>query len=57
MKKIKAELKELRSKTEEQQNYQTQNRVKISNNDNEIVIPPLYLDIFQRGMFEIVLES
>lgn len=38
MKKIKAELKELRNKTEEQRSIQTQNKINVTNNENELVI-------------------
>ncbi|CAD8178276.1 unnamed protein product [Paramecium pentaurelia] len=37
MKKIKAELKELRNKTEEQHSIQTQNKINVTNNENELV--------------------
>ncbi|CAK91359.1 unnamed protein product (macronuclear) [Paramecium tetraurelia] len=37
MKKIKAELKELRNKTEEQRSIQNQNKINVTNNDNELV--------------------
>ncbi|CAK94167.1 unnamed protein product (macronuclear) [Paramecium tetraurelia] len=41
MKKIKAELKELRSKMEEQLGIQNQNNVKVTSSDNELVINSL----------------
>ncbi|CAD8109804.1 unnamed protein product [Paramecium sonneborni] len=38
MKKIKAELKELKNKTEQQRNNMLQNQVKINQNDNELTL-------------------